>query len=388
MHSSSLVPHNDPTLLFTNAGMNQFKDVFLGVDQRAYTRATTSQKCVRAGGKHNDLENVGFTRRHHTFFEMLGNFSFGDYFKADAIAYAWELVTSPAWLGLPKDRLYVTIFAGENSSGLSVPRDTEAYDLWLAQGVPAERIFAMPAKDNFWQMGETGPCGPCSEIFYDLGIEAAEEPGVDKPFPQDDQRYVEIWNLVFMQFDRSLSASGEPTLAPLPKPSIDTGAGLERLAAVLQGKLSNYETDLFVPLIQKAAALTGSRVRRRLRIKRRLSAHHRQITPCDPPLSFIADGRQSRSNEGRGYVLRKILTSRHPPRPPTRPNATVYVTRWSSPFSRRDGQLPTPSFKQRRAHRQGSGGRRAAIRTLFTKAGSEQDKNWQSNRASGMRHGC
>ena len=190
---------------------------------------------------------------------MLGNFSFGDYFKADAIAYAWELVTSPAWLGLPKDRLYVTIFAGENSSGLSVPRDTEAYDLWLAQGVPAERIFAMPAKDNFWQMGETGPCGPCSEIFYDLGIEAAEEPGVDKPFPQDDQRYVEIWNLVFMQFDRSLSASGEPTLAPLPKPSIDTGAGLERLAAVLQGKLSNYETDLFVPLIQKAAELTGSR---------------------------------------------------------------------------------------------------------------------------------
>ncbi len=304
MHSSSLVPHNDPTLLFTNAGMNQFKDVFLGVDQRAYTRATTSQKCVRAGGKHNDLENVGFTRRHHTFFEMLGNFSFGDYFKADAIAYAWELVTSPAWFGLPKDRLYVTIFAGENSSGLSVPRDTEAYDLWLAQGVPAERIFAMPAKDNFWQMGETGPCGPCSEIFYDLGIEAAEEPGVDKPFPQDDQRYVEIWNLVFMQFDRSLSASGEAALALLPKPSIDTGAGLERLAAVLQGKLSNYETDLFVPLIQKAAALTGveygdgsASSDASLRI---IADHARAAT------FLIADG-VNPSNEGRGYVLRKIL---------------------------------------------------------------------------------
>ena len=177
VHSSSLVPQGDPTLLFTNAGMNQFKDVFLGLEQRAYTRATSSQKCVRAGGKHNDLENVGFTRRHHTFFEMLGNFSFGDYFKADAIAYAWELVTSEQWFGLPKDRLYVTIFAGENG----VPRDAEAYTLWLAQGVPAERIFEMPAKDNFWQMGETGPCGPCSEIFYDLGLEA-NETGEDKPF--------------------------------------------------------------------------------------------------------------------------------------------------------------------------------------------------------------
>ena len=241
VHSSSLVPANDPTLLFTNAGMNQFKDVFLGIERRDYNRATTSQKCVRAGGKHNDLENVGFTRRHHTFFEMLGNFSFGDYFKKDAIAYAWELVTSPDWFGIPKDKLYVTIFKGENG----VPRDEEAYELWLAQGVPAERIHECGSKDNFWQMGDTGPCGPCSEIFYDMGIEAAETPGVDKPFGEDEARYVEIWNLVFMQFDRD--AQGELHL--LPKPSIDTGMGLERTAAVLQGVISNFETDLFTPLI-------------------------------------------------------------------------------------------------------------------------------------------
>ncbi len=329
VHSSSLVPQNDPTLLFTNAGMNQFKDVFLGLEQRPYVRATTSQKCVRAGGKHNDLENVGFTRRHHTFFEMLGNFSFGDYFKADAIAYAWELVTAEQWFGLPKDRLYVTIFAGENG----VPRDTEAYDLWRAQGVPAERIFEMGAKDNFWQMGETGPCGPCSEIFYDLGIEAAEEPGLDKPFPHDDQRYVEIWNLVFMQFDRSLVAPAnqldpsnaaahpanpgghpersegsalalEPRLDLLPRPSIDTGAGLERLAAVLQGKLSNYETDLFMPLIQRAGELTGTQ-------------YGDGSAPSDASLRIIADHARAATfliadgvnpaNEGRGYVLRKIL---------------------------------------------------------------------------------
>ncbi len=250
VHSSSLVPANDPTLLFTNAGMNQFKDVFLGVEHRDYSRATTSQKCVRAGGKHNDLENVGFTRRHHTFFEMLGNFSFGDYFKQDAIAYAWELVTSPDWFGIPKDRLYVTIFKGENG----VPRDEEAYKLWLDH-VPAERIFEFGMKDNFWQMGDTGPCGPCSEIFYDMGLEAAETPGVDKPFGQDEARYVEIWNLVFMQFDRN--AQGELNL--LPKPSIDTGMGLERLAAVLQGRISNFETDLFTPLIAKAAELTGAK---------------------------------------------------------------------------------------------------------------------------------
>jgi alanyl-tRNA synthetase len=299
VHSSSLVPANDPTLLFTNAGMNQFKDVFLGAEQRAYNRATTSQKCVRAGGKHNDLENVGFTRRHHTFFEMLGNFSFGDYFKADAIAYAWELVTSPEWFGLPKDRLYVTIFKGENG----VPRDTEAYDLWLGQGVPAERIFEMGAKDNFWQMGETGPCGPCSEIFYDLGLEASET-GEDKPFGEDDQRYVEIWNLVFMQFDRSLSAGGEAVLELLPKPSIDTGAGLERLAAVLQGKLSNYETDLFTPLIAKAAELTGTEYGdgsassdASLRI---IADHARAAT-------FLINDGVNPANEGRSYVLRKIL---------------------------------------------------------------------------------
>ena len=332
VHSSSLVPANDPTLLFTNAGMNQFKDVFLGVEQRSYNRATTSQKCVRAGGKHNDLENVGFTRRHHTFFEMLGNFSFGDYFKADAIAYAWELVTSEQWFGLAKDRLYVTIFKGETG----VQRDAEAYDLWLAQGVPAERIFEMGAKDNFWQMGETGPCGPSSEIFYDLGIEASET-GEDKPFGEDDQRYVEIWNLVFMQFDRSLdTVTSEAKLELLPKPSIDTGAGLERLAAVLQGKLSNYETDLFTPLIRRAAEFMEIPTRARVGVA--------AISPYDPlpeprDISFaaseaaekamlleltsnaslriiadharaaaflIADG-VNPANEGRGYVLRKIL---------------------------------------------------------------------------------
>src|ERR1700723_2998410 len=249
VHSSSLVPANDPTLLFTNAGMNQFKDVFLGNEKRDYTRAASSQKCVRAGGKHNDLENVGFTRRHHTFFEMLGNFSFGDYFKKDAIGFAWELLTSKEWFGIDPSKLYVTIFEGD----AKVPRDDEAEQFWIETGVPKERIFGMSAKDNFWQMGDTGPCGHCSEIFYDLGIEAAEEPGVDKPFPLDEQRYVEIWNLVFMQFDRS----SDGTLTPLPKPSIDTGAGLERVAAVLQGVLSNYQTDLFVPLIARAAELTG-----------------------------------------------------------------------------------------------------------------------------------
>src|ERR1700678_847830 len=245
--SSSLVPANDPTLLFTNAGMNQFKDVFTGAERREYSRATTSQKCVRAGGKHNDLENVGFTRRHHTFFEMLGNFSFGDYFKREAIAYAWELLTQ-VW-GIDPAKLYVTIFEGNDA----VPRDDEAERLWIETGVPKERIFGMGAKDNFWQMGDTGPCGPCSEIFYDFGVEAGEDPSIDKPFGEDDQRYVEIWNLVFMQFDRA----SDGTLTPLPKPSIDTGMGLERIACVLQGVLSNFDTDLFVPLIKRAKELTN-----------------------------------------------------------------------------------------------------------------------------------
>ena len=311
VHSSSLVPANDPTLLFTNAGMNQFKDVFLGAEKREYSRATTSQKCVRAGGKHNDLENVGFTRRHHTFFEMLGNFSFGDYFKRDAIAYAWELVTSPEWMGIPKDRLYVTIFEGT----ADVPRDDEAERYWMETGVPKERIFQYGAKDNFWQMGETGPCGPCSEIFYDMGIEAAETPGVDKPFGQDDARYVEIWNLVFMQFDRSaIGTDGNATyqLTPLPKPSIDTGMGLERVAAVLQGKLSNFETDLFTPLIERAEELTGKRVS-----EKALEQETRTADDDAASLRIIADHARAAtflindgvlpSNEGRGYVLRKIM---------------------------------------------------------------------------------
>ncbi|HEV2487621.1 MAG TPA: alanine--tRNA ligase [Terracidiphilus sp.] len=309
VHSSSLVPANDPTLLFTNAGMNQFKDLFLGAEKREYSRATTSQKCVRAGGKHNDLENVGFTRRHHTFFEMLGNFSFGDYFKRDAIAFAWELVTSEEWYGIPKDRLYVTIFEGDPANG--VPRDDEAEKFWIETGVPKDRIFQYGLKDNFWQMGETGPCGPCSEIFYDMGIEAAETPGVDKPFGQDDARYVEIWNLVFMQFDRSAvtDAAGKTTsykLTPLPKPSIDTGMGLERVAAVLQGKVSNFETDLFTPLIERAAELAGLARQGGLaelvgNASLRIIADHARAS------TFLINDGVLPSNEGRGYVLRKIL---------------------------------------------------------------------------------
>ncbi len=303
VHSSSLVPANDPTLLFTNAGMNQFKDLFLGAEKRAYSRATTSQKCVRAGGKHNDLENVGFTRRHHTFFEMLGNFSFGDYFKREAIAYAWELITSPEWFNIPKDRLYVTIFEGDPAN--NVPRDDEAEKFWIEVGVPKDRIHQYGLKDNFWQMGETGPCGPCSEIFYDMGLEAATEPGVDKPFGQDDARYVEIWNLVFMQFDRSAVVDEKTKattykLTPLPKPSIDTGMGLERIAAVLQGKLSNFETDLFTPLIVRAAELTGVNNDLQNASLRIIADHARAAT------FLISDGVLP-SNEGRGYVLRKIL---------------------------------------------------------------------------------
>jgi alanyl-tRNA synthetase len=311
VHSSSLVPANDPTLLFTNAGMNQFKDLFLGAERRDYSRATTSQKCVRAGGKHNDLENVGFTRRHHTFFEMLGNFSFGDYFKRDAIAFAWELVTSPEWMGIPKDRLYITIFEGTKD----VQRDDEAEQYWIETGVPKERIYQYGAKDNFWQMGETGPCGPCSEIFYDMGLEAAENPGVDKPFGQDEARYVEIWNLVFMQFDRSaIGIEGNITykLTPLPKPSIDTGMGLERVAAVLQGKLSNFETDLFTPLIERAEELTGKRVsekalERETRTADDAAASLRIIADHARAATFLINDGVLPSNERRGYVLRKII---------------------------------------------------------------------------------
>src|SRR5438128_3829613 len=301
VHSSSLVPHNDPTLLFTNAGMNQFKDVFLGLEKRDYTRATSSQKCVRAGGKHNDLENVGFTNRHHTFFEMLGNFSFGDYFKKDAIAYAWELITSPQWFGIPNDKLFVTIFKGEGG----VPRDTEACDLWVAQGVAKERIYEFGLKDNFWQMGDTGPCGPCSEIHYDMGPAASDQGHTDCAFGCDCGRYVEIWNLVFMQFDRD--ANGK--LNPLPKPSIDTGAGLERLAAVLQGKISNYHTDLFVPLIKRAAELTGTSLTKELEKEAhaKSAASLRVIADHSRAATFLISDGVLPSNEGRGYVLRKII---------------------------------------------------------------------------------
>ena len=302
VHSSSLVPHNDPTLLFTNAGMNQFKDVFLGLEKRDYVRATSSQKCVRAGGKHNDLENVGFTNRHHTFFEMLGNFSFGDYFKKDAIAYAWELITSPSWFAIEKDKLYVTIFNGE---GGVAPRDAEAYELWLGQGLPKNRIFESGLKDNFWQMGDTGPCGPCSEIHYDMGARASDSGHADCAFPCDCGRYVEIWNLVFMQFDRD--ASGK--LNPLPKPSIDTGMGLERVTAVLQDVISNYDTDLFLPLIERAAELTGSSLSKELEkaAHAKSAASLRVIADHSRAATFLISDGVLPSNEGRGYVLRKIV---------------------------------------------------------------------------------
>ena len=307
VHSSSLVPANDPTLLFTNAGMNQFKDVFLGLEKRDYSRATTSQKCVRAGGKHNDLENVGFTNRHHTFFEMLGNFSFGDYYKEEAISFAWELLTSPQWFNISAEKLYVTIFGGatmqpDNIIGL----DFLARQSWEKVGVAPDRIIAFKdekgLKENFWQMGDTGPCGPCSEIHYDMGPAASDQGHADCKFGECDcGRYVEIWNLVFMQFDRD--ASGR--LNPLPKPSIDTGMGLERLAAVLQGVISNYETDLFTPLIE--AALTfgnltarGAHELDRVPSLRIIADHSRAAT------FLIGDGVMP-SNEGRGYVLRKII---------------------------------------------------------------------------------
>ena len=285
--SSSLVPRDDPTLLFTNAGMVQFKDVFLGKERRPYSRATTAQKCVRAGGKHNDLENVGRTARHHTFFEMLGNFSFGDYFKTDAIAYAWEFVT--VTLGLPLDRLYATVYQD----------DDEAFDIWHQHvGVPAERIFRFGEKDNFWSMGDTGPCGPCSEIFYDHGP-AASCGREDCTVGCDCDRYVEIWNLVFMQFERD----GQGQLTPLPRPSIDTGMGLERVAAVMQGVLSNYDTDLFRPLIAAVEALSGKRygVMPADDVSMRVIADHARAA------SFLLSDGVMPANDGRGYVLRRII---------------------------------------------------------------------------------
>lgn len=295
VRSSSLVPANDPTLLFANAGMNQFKDVFLGLEQRDYRRATTCQKCVRAGGKHNDLENVGFTNRHHTFFEMLGNFSFGDYFKKEAIAFAWELITGADWFAIPREKLYVTIFKGESG----VPRDAEAGKAWLAQGVAAERIFELGAKDNFWAMGETGPCGPCSEIHYDMGPAASDQGHKDCQFGCECGRYVEIWNLVFMQFNRDDAGK----LNPLPRPSVDTGAGLERVAAVMQGKISNFDTDLFMPLIAEAEKHVPAKYGRDPKVDPsfRIVADHARATTF-----LIADG-VIPSNEGRGYVLRKIM---------------------------------------------------------------------------------
>lgn len=289
--SSSLVPHNDPTLLFTNAGMNQFKDVFLGLDKRNYSRATTSQRCVRAGGKHNDLENVGYTARHHTFFEMLGNFSFGDYFKHDAIQFAWELLTSEKWFALPKERLWVTVYES----------DDEAYEIWEKEvGIPRERIIrigdnkgAPYASDNFWQMGDTGPCGPCTEIFYDHGDHIwGGPPGSPE---EDGDRYIEIWNIVFMQFNRQ----ADGTMEPLPKPSVDTGMGLERIAAVLQHVNSNYDIDLFRTLIQAVAKVTGATDLSNKSL--RVIADH--IRSC---AFLITDGVMP-SNENRGYVLRRII---------------------------------------------------------------------------------
>ena len=289
--SSSLVPENDPTLLFTNAGMNQFKDVFLGLEKRPYSRATTAQRCVRAGGKHNDLENVGYTARHHTFFEMLGNFSFGDYFKHDAIHYGWEFLTSPQWLGLPKEKLWVTVYE----------TDDEAYNIWHKEiGIPAERIIrigdnkgAPYASDNFWQMGDTGPCGPCTEIFYDHGDHIwGGPPGSPE---EDGDRYIELWNIVFMQFNRH----ADGTMEKLPKPSVDTGMGLERISAVLQHVNSNYDIDIFKTLIAKVAELTGEKDLSNKSL--RVIADH--IRSC---AYLIADGVVP-SNEGRGYVLRRII---------------------------------------------------------------------------------
>ncbi len=319
VRSSSLVPANDPTLLFTNAGMNQFKDIFLGQEKRDYNRATTSQKCVRAGGKHNDLENVGFTRRHHTFFEMLGNFSFGNYFKAEAIEFAWDLLTKD--YGMPKERLYITVFR----------EDDEAEELWQkVAGVPKSRIFRLDEKDNFWQMGDTGPCGPCSEIHYDLGPHAAEPGREGEEFPLDGGgRFVEIWNLVFMQFDRASNG----IMSRLPKPSIDTGMGLERVAAILQGKLTNYECDLLAPIVARAGELLnvtpGEDPRKDAAL--RISADHARAA------TFLIHDGVVPANEGRGFVLRKIMrrAMRHARRSgqtdPYLYQLTGFVAEWMKP---------------------------------------------------------
>jgi alanyl-tRNA synthetase len=306
VRSSSLVPHGDPTLLFTNAGMNQFKDVFLGLEKRDYTRATSSQKCVRAGGKHNDLENVGRTARHHTFFEMLGNFSFGDYFKKDAIEYAWTLVTSPDWYSVPLDKLYFTVFGGaELSPDNTLGADDEAADLWAAVGAPRDRIVAVPGlKENFWAMGDVGPCGPCSEIHYDMGSAASDLGHADCKFPCDCGRYVEIWNLVFMQFNRDASGA----LTPLPKPCVDTGMGLERTASALLNlrdpkKYSNYDTDFLRPLVDFGVKLSdkGYGENAENDVSLRILADHSRASAF-----LISDGVLP-SNDGRGYVLRKII---------------------------------------------------------------------------------
>jgi alanyl-tRNA synthetase len=306
VRSSSLVPTNDPTLLFTNAGMNQFKDVFLGLEQRDYNRATTCQKCVRAGGKHNDLENVGFTNRHLTFFEMLGNFSFGQYFKDQAIAYAMELIASPDWFALPLEKLYFTVFGGAEISSTTLAPDTESIDYWVKVGAAKDRVFPIPGlKENFWQMGDTGPCGPCSEIFYDMGAAASDQGHTDCKFPCDCSRYVEIWNLVFMQFNRD--ASGK--LNPLPKPSVDTGMGLERMASVAQSRLSIFDTDLFIPLMKRAAELCGLDLQQEEKAEegKATAGSLRVIADHSRSATFLISDGVIPSNEGRGYVLRKII---------------------------------------------------------------------------------
>src|SRR5450755_400278 len=304
--SSPLVPRNDPTLMFTNAGMVQFKNVFTDVEKRPYSRAVTAQKCVRAGGKHNDLDNVGYTARHHTFFEMLGNFSFGDYFKEKAIAYAWELITSPDWYGVPLEKLYFTVFGGAEVSGQKLPPDHEAANFWIKIGAPKDRVIEVAGlKENFWAMGDTGPCGPCSEIHYDMGPTASDAGHTDCQFGCECGRYVEIWNLVFMQFDRD--ASGK--LNPLPKPSIDTGMGLERATAVLQGVISNYDTDLFTPLIKRAAEFTGASLKKELNKESltKSAASLRVIADHSRAATFLISDGVLPANEGRGYVLRKII---------------------------------------------------------------------------------